>query len=429
MNPLFNLFEKGFTVFGLIFFTGVLSFDSLYISPDPKADTAAISNPIYPLLSIIQIAVYGITTLLLIARWRGSIQTALRNKLVWGLVGLVLISFFWSDFPDVSSRKGFNAVQTALFGLYMASRFSLKEQLRLLALSLGIVAIISLLFSFAFRGAAIETGANAGAWRGPFTQKNLIARLMTLSVPVCLLAAMQKDKRPYFFWLSGFISFILLFLSGSKTALLIFISLMILLPLYRALRWRTTITIPLVIMLIVIGGSIGAAIVGNWESLLLSLGRDPSLSGRTVLWEVALEKIAERPLLGYGFQGFWQPEGEANAVWKVVQYKPPHAHNGYINTALDLGLIGLIFFIVSIGNVYIRAIGWLRIDKTTAGLLPIIYVTFFFMYNHTENTIIEHNSIYWVMFIAMALSMKQVRVSHPSDEYVRKNISSLDGQL
>ena len=435
MNPLLNLFEKGFTVFTLIFFTGALANDSLYISPDPRVDASSVYNPIYPVLSLVQLAVYGITVLLLIARWRNSIQTALRNKIVWCLTGIVLISFFWSDFPDISLRKGFNVFQTVLFGLYMASRFSLKEQLRLLALALGIVAVYSLLFSFAFRGSAIEAGANAGAWRGPFTQKNLTARLMTLSVTVCLLAALGKGKRSYLYWFGCLASLILLFLSGSKTGLLVLINLMIVLPLYRSLRWRTTIVIPLIITVVIIGGSIGTTIIENWESLLLSLGRDPTLRGRTELWTAALDKIAERPWIGYGFQGFWQNGGESMYVWKAVQYKPPHAHNGYINITLDLGLIGLILFMLGLASVYIRSIAWLRLDKSSAGLLPITYVTFLFMYNHSESTIVDYNSIFWAVFNAMALSMRRIRALHSVDsldlaqtkDYLKNNISSLGG--
>ncbi|AFY32694.1 O-antigen ligase [Calothrix sp. PCC 7507] len=409
MNPSLDLLERGFTIFVLIFFTRTIACDSLYISPDPTTNGTPEDNPFSALLSLIQIIIYGLTTLLLLARWRGSIKTALQNKVIWALVGLVLISFLWSDFPDESLKKGINAFETSLFGLYMASRYSLKEQLRLIAWALCLVTVFSLLFTLAFPGAAIEIGANAGSWRGPLAQKNLLARLMVLATMTCSLAAFDSHKHRYLLCFGSVIALSLLFLSGSKTGLVVLLTLITLLPLYRSLRWKGTVVIPLVTMIILIIGSFAVIVVSNWEVLLSALGRDPSLSGRTELWQAALEKIFERPWLGYGFQGFWQDGGGAVTVWKTVKYKPPHAHNGYINTALDLGLLGLILFVISIINTYRKAITWLRLNHTFSGLLPILYATFLVMYNQPENTIIEHNSIFWSLFVAVSLSIKPLK--------------------
>ena len=410
MNPLLNFLEKRFTIFSLIFLTEVLRFASLYVDPDPKADAAPISNPFDSVLSLLQYGIYAATLFLLLARWKSSLRAAVSSPLVWLLPGTALMSFLWSDFSAWSLQKGITTIQTTYFGLYMASRFSLKQQLQMLAWALGIVAVFSLLFTLAFPGAAIEAGANAGAWRGPFTQKNLLARLVVLGAIVFLLLALDSRRHRYWLWGGFGLSVLLILLTASKTALLLFLTVVILLPIYKALRRKDTIVIPLVITLILVAGSIAAVVVSNWENILLGLGRDATLSGRTNLWEVAIEKIAERPWLGYGYQGFWQEGGGAEVIWQAEGYKPPHAHNGYINITLDLGLIGLLFFLLTIAVTYVRAITLLRSGKTNIELWPIFYVTFFFMYNVSENTIITHNSIFWALLVAVALSMKRTRV-------------------
>jgi len=220
------------------------------------------------------------------------------------------------------------------------------------------------------------------------------------------------------------VSVLLILLTGSKTALLLFLIVVILLPLYKALRWTDTKVVPLVITLLLVTGSIAVLVAGNWENILLSLGRDASLSGRTGLWELALEKISEHPWLGYGYQGFWQEGGQAEVIWKAEGYKPPHAHNGFINITLDLGLIGLFLFLLTIAVIYLRAIPWLRSGKTTIELWPIFYVTFFFMYNHSENTIIAHNSIFWVLLVAVSLSMNRIRLLQPVELENNQKIKS-----
>lgn len=415
MNPLLNFLEKRFTIFALLFLSGVLRCQSLFSDPDPKADATGASNPLDPVMSLFQHGIYVVTLLLLLARWQGSIRTALRDPLVWLLTGTAMLSFLWSDFSSWSLAKGITTLQTVYFGLYMASRFTLKQQLQMLGWALGIIAVFSLLFTFAFHGAAVEAGANAGAWRGPFVQKNVLARIVVLGAIVFLLLALDSRRHRYWLWGGFGLCVLLILLTGSKTALLLFLLIVLLLPLYKALRWRDTKVIPLIITLILVAGSLAVLVTGNWENILLGMGRDPTLSGRTDLWELAIELISERPALGYGYQGFWQTGGGAEIIWKAEGYKPPHAHNGFVNITLDLGLIGLFLFLLTIAVTYFRAIAWLRTGKTTVELWPIFYVTFFFMYNHSENTIVEHNSLFWALLVAVALSMKRVRRIHPEE--------------
>lgn len=409
LNPLVKFLEKPLTIFTLIFLTGLLYFESFYYDPDPKLDAPPVFNPFFSVGALLQYGIYGITLFLLLSRWKGSIRTALRDKLVWFLTGTAIISFLWSDFPDESLRKGLTTFQSTYFGLYLASRYSLKQQLEMLAWALGIVAVFSLLFSLAFSGVAIESGANAGAWRGPFGQRNPFARLMVLGALVFLLLALDSRRHRYLLWGGFGLSVLLILLAGSKTALLLLIILTLLLPLYRALAWNGTIAIPLMITVLLVTGSIAVLVVGNWENIILGLGRDPSLSGRTQLWEMAIEKISERPWLGYGYQGFWQDGGEATMIWRSEGYRPPHAHNGFINISLDLGLLGLFLFVMILAITYLRAIAWSRSGKTITELWPISFVTFIFLYNQSENTIIAQNFIFWVLLVAVSLSMKPRR--------------------
>ncbi|HEY9611934.1 O-antigen ligase [Allocoleopsis sp.] len=410
MSPLLNFLEKRFTIFALIFLTEALRFASLFVDPDPKADAPPASNPFDSLMSLLQYGIYGTTLFMLVARWKSSLRVAVRFPLVWLLPATALMSFLWSDFSALSLQKGITTIQTSYFGLYMASRFNLKQQLQMLAWALGIVAVFSVLFSLAFPGAAIEAGANAGALRGPFAQKNILARIVVLAAIVFLLLALDSRRHRHWLWGGFSLSVLLILLTGSKTALLLFLIMVILLPFYQALRRKDTILIPLIITLILVTGSIAVIVVGNWENLLLGLGRDPTLSGRTDLWELAIEKISERPWLGYGYQGFWQEGGGAEIIWKAEGYKPPHAHNGFVNITLDLGLTGLCIFLLTLAVNYGRSIAWLRLGRTTVELWPIFYVTFFFMYNNTENTIISHNSIFWALLVAVSLSLKRNRM-------------------
>lgn len=407
------LLEKWFTVFVLIFLTGILRWPSLFVSPDPRISLVNSYNPFDGINSLIQYAIYGIAFLLLIARRRNTIHSLKGSFIIWILPIIALLSFLWSDFPDESLRKGITTIQTTYFGIYFASRFNIKQQLNILAWVFGIIAFLSLIFGVLFHEAAIEMGANAGAFRGPFTQKNLLARISVLGTIVFLINILNSNKSKPILFLGASANILLILISTSKTALLLLVLIVILLPLYKMLRWKSLTVIPIIITVILISSSIAFLLIANWENTLAFLGRDVTLSGRTGLWEATISKIHERPWLGYGYQGFWRDGGAASEIWNSEGYKPPHAHNGFINLALDLGLIGLLAFICLIVTSYMQSIKCLQRGGSAIELWPIYYITFFFMYNHSENTIIEHNSIFWALLIAVVLSVKQYKSSKP----------------
>jgi O-antigen ligase len=79
---------------------------------------------------------------------------------------------------------------------------------------------------------------------------------------------------------------------------------------------------------------------GFSERLSESLGRGSNLTGRTELWAHCLE-VQSNPILGAGFESFWLGENRARIAEFYKKWKPAGSHNGYLDTYLDLGLIGL----------------------------------------------------------------------------------------
>ncbi len=78
-------------------------------------------------------------------------------------------------------------------------------------------------------------------------------------------------------------------------------------------------------------------------SLSESLGRGSDLTGRKVLWAQVL-KLQPNPILGAGFESFWLGE-RGQRMAEIFKWHPNGAHNGYLETYLNLGLIGLFILI------------------------------------------------------------------------------------
>src|SRR5262249_61963641 len=71
-----------------------------------------------------------------------------------------------------------------------------------------------------------------------------------------------------------------------------------------------------------------------------AVGRSADMSDRTRIWEVLLS-VPINPLLGTGYQSFWLGP-RVQWVWaRLTGDNVLEAHNGYLQTYLELGVIGL----------------------------------------------------------------------------------------
>ncbi|MBK4730579.1 O-antigen ligase family protein [Oxynema sp. CENA135] len=406
--------EKVYAIFGIIVFTGILTLSSRYVPSEGVGGggTSPFERPVV----LLQYATIGISLILLALRPKSAFRVVWRDPFLWGLVLMTPISFVWSDFPSFSLKRGISTLQTTMFGVYLASRYDRKELLDIVTWALGITAVFSFLYTLALPGSGIEKGIHSGAWRGPLVHKNVLAQLTALiSLPTCLAAIHSPPKYRKRLWAVFIITVLLVLLTRSKTGLMVFLTLMMLVPLFKILQSRGGIAIPVIIFAIFVVSSGTTILAENWEPFLYGLGKDPSLSGRTYLWQASIDMIRLRPWFGYGYQAFWQGTGAANQVWLAIRYVAPHSHNGFINISLDLGLVGLFFFVMSLLTMFVRGIALLRIEKSPAEMWPLLYASFLLLYNQTESTIIQHNNLFWILHVAVSLSLGYVRKLSPSE--------------
>src|SRR6266496_3972089 len=76
-----------------------------------------------------------------------------------------------------------------------------------------------------------------------------------------------------------------------------------------------------------------------------ALGRGSGFSGRTRVWSALLE-VHINPVLGTGFESFWLSKSRLQELEGIFYYPINEAHNGYLETYLNLGLIGVFLLIV-----------------------------------------------------------------------------------
>ncbi len=119
---IFRLAEKIFIILGLSFFAGVFGINSLGLIL-PKF-----------IVQLLMYFIWGMSSFLVCFFWKSAIITASKNKFLCILTLLALLSFTWSLFPNYTFINAREVLMMTSFGLYFATRFSLKEQVQLLPL-------------------------------------------------------------------------------------------------------------------------------------------------------------------------------------------------------------------------------------------------------------------------------------------------------
>ena len=136
--------------------------------------------------------------------------------------------------------------------------------------------------------------------------------------------------------------------------------------------------------------------VGIWPMLLHALGRDSTLTGRTDIWRQVLD-LHTNPLVGVGFESFWLGE-RLRKIGELYWWQANEAHNGYLETYLNLGLIGL-FILVGWIVAAFRKSRLEFLGNFEFSRFRLSYFVAAVIYNWTESGFRSLHPIFFVFFI------------------------------
>jgi O-antigen ligase len=342
-------------------------------------------------------AFYACITVLVLLRWRASLRVALRDPALCAFGALLLTSALWSELPVWAFKRGAVMVQTTAFGLYLASRFSFREQLRALAYVMVILLAAFVASALLDPVDAFSTPGHPGAFRGPLVHKNRVALLMAVAIPALLLEVWSAPRRRWLFAPALAAACLFLALSKSLGGTLVAAMLVSLVLLHRTAGRRHAWLLLVPVLLVVLGAAAAAA--GWVDALLVALGKDPTLTGRIEIWEESAALLSARPLLGHSLASFWQLEiVSRTGVWFS------NAHNGYLQLLIDLGLVGLLTFLCQLLTNLVRSFGYAHRPEP-ASVWPWCMAACVLVYNLIEVSVVEVNSIVWVLYVAASLAV------------------------
>lgn len=411
MRTLLNIAERVFTIFALLMYSG----GPLVVILSGGRSEGQAGIPLdFALVRQLFLLIYLITCCFLLPRWKRALYLLVKEKLLLVLLAWVVLSIFWSADPSLTINRSIALIGTTLFGIYLATRYSLKEQLHLFAWMFGLAILLSILFSVGLPRYGIMGGTHAGTWRGIYTHKNTLGSMMAFSAIVFLLGAVGAKRR--LLWLGMVFSFLLLLLSRSTSPLSHFILLVPTFFIFRTLRWRYQSRTFILSLITVVGFSVLSLVVLYAESLVRLVGKDLTFTGRSRIWSYAWDMIQERPWLGYGYSSQWSSLGsETGFIWRVVGWEAPNSHNGFLELWLGLGFIGLSIFALQFLCGLFRAVSLIGQSRTPEFFLPFLSLLYTVFTNLTESTLLDRNSIYWVLY-SMIILASTARVTIPPEK-------------
>lgn len=364
------------------------------------------------LAHLVLLPLYSVMGIIIITHPNEFARAAWRAKLVLALVALAAASTLWSIEPGLSLRRSISVLAPTALGLILASRFTWRELVRLVAIALAVAGLLSALVALLLPDEGIMSIEYGDAWRGVYGNKNDLGLAMALATAALVLVAMEGGRYRWLVWAAAAGAFLVLLLARAAASLVGCVTVLSLIPLFRALRLRFTVAMAVWMLTVLLAALMLTVIVSNLEFTFSLLGRDTTLTGRTDIWTAVMASVAERPWLGYGFNAFWQEwSGPSASVLSAVGWETPHSHNGFLDLWLDLGAVGVILFILGLAAATRASVIRARYAEGTAALWPLTFLTFLTLINFSEALVLKQHSLFWVLYVAILASPRVARTS------------------
>jgi O-antigen ligase len=267
-------------------------------------------------------------------------------------------SAVWAFNPMIAFQRFLGQtmlLSAVIFPIMLASRGA--DVLNSLFLWLAVACVLN--FSLILTQAPQISRSGEEFYTGYFTDKNSLGQFGAIVFVACLYSLLHSGFRRALGIVIIVLAFLILVWSKSKTAL----GMALLSPMLAGLALligRKNRVSPLFALLpIPIGYWVVDKVWGNLANRISwYLYGNPTLSDRTYIWDFANLEIARKPLLGWGFQSFWLAGPDAPSITDAPGWVKAlmHAHNGYLDSMLELGYVGFAILVIFIATA-LHAIG------------------------------------------------------------------------
>jgi exopolysaccharide production protein ExoQ len=339
---------------------------------------------------------------------------AMRFKTLTFLAFLAISSAAWSQSPMRSAFHGLYYLIGTLFAYYLVIRFEPDEIMTYIK-RLGVLSCFLSLILVAFFpqfGLVHNDPRNGLGWQGIFIDRTTAAKCLVFLLSPALAVRARWDRKRVFYVLLLSVMILMAHSVGSLFVLFTYVAFLFTLRLSRKLDSRALLIVSIFAFAVAVPLAMFALEFG--PAILKAFGRDPTLTGRTVIWSFLMHSISKRPMLGYGYYAFWLGlKGESGQVIYAVNWTFGYAHNGLIEILLQLGLVGVVVFFISLLKAIKDAWFCFRRDRTGHYDWYIGLIVLTIIYNIDEVTVLLPNDLLSILYVVaccgLAAAVKQLK--------------------
>jgi O-antigen ligase len=195
-----------------------------------------------------------------------------------------------------------------------------------------------------------------GAWEGIFGQKNLCGlEMLVLLLPAFFVKLTGTHARALRigYIVTALVIIVMTRSAGAWVDGILCLAFVVLLKLAARMPGKDAAV--LAVAIVGAGAALGIVAFSNYDTLMYALGKDPTMTGRTVLWSGLLHLAMRHPFCGYGYTAFWQ--GIVKGPSRVMALQMgwlglAGAENGVLEMWLELGIVGVLLYFA----IFLRAV-------------------------------------------------------------------------
>jgi len=346
---------------------------------------------------------------LLSRRLNSSFFSSRAAQLLLALLGWLGLSVLWSTLARHSLPEFLALACTTAFGLYLATRFTLGELWRIVAVAMALGLAISLLAIQ--RDWQLAVDANDAYWIGIYYNRNSLAPVAAMALLAFIGMAFTTMRRRTIdvavlaagIVLAG-VATLMLWRAESLTsplALLIAVGACVLWLFVRlatrrfsaAQRWQKA-AAPIAMSISAVAVFLALRTVGGLSTIS---GETATFNSRSALWSQSWAGFLEKPFGGWGWMAARRtPQFDKVGEWWAV-IDTEWSHNGYHDLLLGGGVLAAVLFI----GVVLFGVG--RIDQTASlrTTVPRFLVIGFVLAAATQESFFIGSHFLWAMLITM----------------------------
>lgn len=386
----------------------------------------------------IALGVLGVFAVGSLVRHRG-LRLRINGPLGWLMVFYACLAFLspvWADDTMLTVRRLMVFATLCLATAAIARRFSLRQVVWWTFMTTGIYLAVGVLAEIAL--GTFRPFTSGYRFAGTIHPNHQGINCVLFLLSGVAVADMEKTKKTIFRF-CALIGIVFLVLTGSRTA---FAAGFLALTVYFLMVSPKQAKLVALLAALLVGMALwvpfalsGGTSLPNVESAFM-LGRHAtkvhSFNGRSDIWNNVSYYIDRRPILGYGYGGFWTVRHiteltEATEKLGTDRFGVSESHDAYIDCLLDLGFVGLTAFVLILVGGVVRSVALYRASHSPALAFSGAFLVFCLVNGLLESAIV--GSIFFTFLILMILIQlgfrRTVTEHRPSKSMARQEIAEV----